>query len=115
MPNGPNSLELPVEVKVRREFGAGGALGRLLLLQSCRKKDTSTINNDDISTLLELLEKQQQEQSSFDACSGIEKRHGVGYMKQIAVVRPKEAIDQSLVFGVFQKKTRQEELNYPEL
>jgi hypothetical protein len=48
MPNGPNSLELPVEVKVRREFGAGGALGRFLLLQSCRKKDTSTVNNDDI-------------------------------------------------------------------
>jgi hypothetical protein len=58
-----------------------------LLLQSCRKKDT-----DEISTFLELLEKQQQEQSSFDACSGIEKYHGVGYTKQNAVVRPKEAI-----------------------
>jgi hypothetical protein len=33
MPNGPNSLELPVEVKLCREFGVGGALGRLLLLQ----------------------------------------------------------------------------------
>jgi hypothetical protein len=63
---------------------------------------------------LELLEKQQQEQSSFDACSGIEKRHGVGYTKQNLVVRPKEAIDQSHVFGVFRKKTRQEELQFPE-
>jgi hypothetical protein len=109
MPNGPNSLELPVEVKVRPEFGAGGALGRVLLLQDCRrKKDTSTINSDEISQFLELLEKQQQEHSSFDACSGIENRHGVGYTKQNAVVRPKEAIEESLMFGVFRKKTWQE-------
>jgi hypothetical protein len=102
MPNGPNSLELPVEVKVRPEFGAGGALGRVLLLQDCRKKDTSTINSDEISQFLELLEKQQQEHSS------LENRHGVGYTKQNAVVRPKEAVEESLVFGVFRKKTWQE-------
>jgi hypothetical protein len=98
----PMESEIPVEVKVRPEFGAGGALGRLLLLQSCSKKDTDT---------LELLEKQQQEQFSFDACSAIEKHHGVGYKKQNLVARPK---DESLVFGVFKKKTRQEELKFPE-
>jgi hypothetical protein len=78
-------------VKVRPEFGPGGALGRLLLLQPCRKKDTSIVNNDEFSTFLELLEKQQQEHSCFDACSGIEKLHGVGYTKQNSVVRPKAA------------------------
>ncbi len=98
-------------MKVCPEFGAGGARGRLLLLQSFRKKDTSILNNDEISTFLELLEKQQQEQSSFDACSAVEKLHGVGYKKQNSVVRPN---DQSLVFGVFRKKTQQEELQFPE-
>jgi hypothetical protein len=46
----PIESVIPVEVKVRPEFGPGGALGRLLLLQSCRKKDTSIVNNDEFST-----------------------------------------------------------------
>lgn len=88
----PIESEISVEVKVRPEFGVGGARGKLLLLQSCRKKGASIQRNeDDISTFLELLEKQQREQYSFDASSVTDKKHGVGYKKQNSIVRPKAA------------------------
>ena len=87
----PSDDDEDVELKVRPEFGVGGARGKLLLLQSCRTKGASIQSEGEISTFLSLLEKQQQEQSSFNESVSKEQRHGVGYKVQNSVVPPKPA------------------------
>lgn len=96
----PIESEMAVPVKVRREFGIGGARGKSLLLRSCKKKDGSdrSYSNDKdhhhtSSFLLSLQQQQQQqeEQHILLIKNSTQKQHyhGVGYKQQSLVVRPK--------------------------